>query len=387
MPASRPGRWSAGLLVGALLLGGCSDTAPEPSTTVTATPSSPTPTGDPASGSPSGSPTDDATEKPAGPPRVVRVVADGLAVPWGLDFLPDGRAVVTERDRRRVLIVSGDGDVTVAGTVGQAAPQGEAGLLGVAVSPDFEEDRTVFLYVTTPEDNRILRGRLRDDRLGSLEVVLAGIPNGFIHDGGRLEFGPDGYLYASTGEIGQPELAQDLDSLGGKILRITPDGEPAPGNPDPDSPVWSWGHRNVQGLAFDDRDRLWASEFGSNIFDELNLVEGGANYGWPMTEGPGQGGDLTDPQVVWEVSEASPSGLAHLDGHLWLAALRGQRLWRIDVSGGKASDPTDFFVGEYGRLRTVVAAPDGTLWLTTSNRDGRGNPAPSDDRILVVDPG
>jgi glucose/arabinose dehydrogenase len=143
----------------------------------------------------------------------------------------------------------------------------------------------------------------------------------------------------------------------------------------------------VQGLAFDDGDRLWASEFGWNTFDELNLIEKGSNYGWPMIEGPGQDDDYVNPQVVWNTDEASPSGLAYLDGRLWLAALNGERLWRVDVNGKRASKPTDFFVGKYGRLRTVVAAPDGNLWVTTSNHDGRGDPAPLDDRILVIDPG
>jgi glucose/arabinose dehydrogenase len=319
-----------------------------------------------------------------GTPRATTLV-DGLAVPWGISFLPDGDAVVTERDSRRVLRVTAAGEVTELGTVEAASPQGEAGLLGVAVSPDFDEDRSLFLYVTTEADNRILRAELDGDRLGEPEVVLDGIPQGFIHDGGRLEFGPDGFLYASTGETGTPDLAQDLGSLGGKILRITADGRPAPGNPDPGSPVFSSGHRNVQGLAWDDAGRLWASEFGASTFDELNLVEAGGDHGWPQVEGAGGGGQFVDPQLVWSTEEASPSGLAYADGHLWMAGLRGQRLWRIQVTGdGRAERSRAFFTGEHGRLRTVVAAPDGSLWLTTSNRDGRGEPAPGDDRILRV---
>ena len=360
-------RGAALLVLGALTLAGCSDSEDDDAgpPTVTASPGR--------------------SERP-GPPRVVDVLVTGLAVPWGIDFLPDGTALVTERDSRRVLAVDERGAVTVVGVVEEAAPQGEAGLLGIAVSPDFADDRSVFVYVTTAEDNRIVRYRFAGGGLGQPEVILDGIPNGFIHDGGRLEFGPDGHLYASTGEIGEPELAPDRSSLGGKILRITPDGDPVPGNPDPGSPIWTWGHRNVQGLAFDDQDNLWASEFGANMFDELNLVEGGNNYGWPEVEGRGGGSDLTNPQVVWNTSEASPSGLAHLDGQLWLAALRGARLWRIDVEGKRAGKPTDFFVGKFGRLRTVVAAPDGNLWVTTSNRDGRAEPGPDDDQILVVEP-
>jgi glucose/arabinose dehydrogenase len=322
---------------------------------------------------------------------VVGAVARGLAVPWGLAFLPSGAAVVTERDTRRVLLVPpADGvehRVREIGVVDEAAPVGEAGLLGVAVSPDFTRDHRLFLYLTTATDNRIVSTAYRAGGIGPLTVVLDGIPRGEIHNGGRLTFGPDGFLYASTGETGNRELAQDRDSLAGKILRITPAGDPAPGNPFPGSPVWSYGHRNVQGLAFDDRDRLWASEFGENTFDELNLIRPGGNYGWPLVEGRGGQQGLIDPQVVWRTDVASPSGLAFVDDHLWLASLRGERLWRIDVTGRRAMAPTDFFVGRYGRMRTVAVAPDGRLWVTTSNRDGRGFPAEADDRILLVDPG
>ena len=335
--------------------------------------------------SPSPSPTETTSAPANRKPKVVATLATGLEAPWGMDFLPDGTAVVTERDTRRVLAVTEDG-ATEIGTVDQAAPEGEAGLLGVAVSPTYEKDHLLYFYATTAGDNRIVRATYDGKRLGPTEPLLSGIPNGFIHDGGRLEFGPDGYLYASTGETGQPSLAQDRDSLGGKILRITPDGDPAPGNPDPASPVWTWGHRNVQGLAFDDNGQLWASEFGQDTFDELNRIDKGDNYGWPAVEGKGGAPDYTDPQLVWRTSEASPSGLAYADGHLWMASLRGERLWRVTVDGRKAAEPTAFFVGDYGRIRTVEVAPDGNLWVTTSNRDGRGDPAADDDRILVVRP-
>jgi glucose/arabinose dehydrogenase len=381
------------IALGALVLAlgaaaaGCSGTDAEPIPRVTQPtdlPSQPTPTDTPTDsesgpGTPPGS--------PGGPPEVVDTLVEGLEVPWGVDFLPDGDAVVTERISGRVDRVGADGEVTPVGTVAGAAPQGEAGLLGVAVSPDFETDRTLFLYLTTDTDNRVVRAELDGSRLGRTTVVLDGIPAGFIHDGGRIAFGPDGQLYVTTGETGNPELAQDPQSLAGKILRITPDGDPAPGNPDPDSPVWSLGHRNVQGLAWDDEGRLWASEFGDSTWDELNLVEKGGNYGWPEVEGAGGDPSYIDPQLVWPVDQASPSGLAFADGHLWMAGLRGERLWRIAVSAdGKASRPRAFFGEEYGRLRTVAVAPDGLLWLTTSNRDGRGEPTPDDDRIIRVEP-
>lgn len=335
----------------------------------------------PAAG-PSASPGDPGTARP----RVVGTVAQGLSVPWGIAFLPDGSALVTERDTATVLAIpAGGGPPRAVGRLEAAQPQGEAGLLGIEVSPDFAQDSLVYAYLSTDRDNRVVRMEYDGRRLGEPEVVLAGIPNGFVHDGGRLEFGPDGYLYVSTGETGDGPLAQDRDSLAGKILRVTPDGEPAPGNPVEGSPIWTMGHRNVQGLAFDDRDRLWASEFGDSTWDELNLIERGRNYGWPLVEGRGDLEEYRNPFAQWRTSEASPSGLAYAEGALWMASLRGQRLWRVPVGAdGGIGQPQDFFVGGYGRLRTVVVAPDGSLWLSTSNRDGRGDPAAQDDRILRV---
>ena len=337
-------------------------------------------TGEPAPESgPSASPSETGEVKP----RVVGIVATGLVAPWGIDFLPDGTALVTERDTTQVLAIK-DGSVRTVGRLGGVQPQGEAGLLGIAVSPTFEEDSLVYAYFTSPVDNRVVRMEYDGRRLGAPEVVLKGIPSGFIHDGGRLEFGPDGYLYVSTGETGDGQLAQDRSSLAGKVLRITSEGEAAPGNPVRGSPVWTMGHRNVQGLAFDEQDRLWASEFGANTWDELNLIDKGRNYGWPLVEGKGDLEEYRNPFAQWRTSEASPSGLAYLDGSLWMASLRGERLWQIGVDEEGISKPKDYFVGSYGRLRTVVAAPDGNLWLSTSNRDGRGNPGPHDDQILEV---
>ncbi len=328
-----------------------------------------------------------AQSPPSAPPHDVRVsstVASNLAVPWGLAFLPDGRALVTQRDKGTISLIDG-AKITEVGQIAETSPTSEGGLLGIAVSPDFATDATIFVYVTTTDDNQVLAMTYDGTSIGDVHPILAGIPNGSIHDGGRLAFGPDGFLYVSTGETGNGDLAQDRGSLGGKILRITAAGDPAPGNPDPKSPIWTLGHRNVQGLAFDDQDRLWASEFGSDVWDEVNLIQRGRNYGWPAAEGNANLEGYTDPYVQWHPEDASPSGVAYADGALWVASLRGNRLWEVPITEqGRLGQPTAHFVGEFGRLRNVTAAPDGSLWLGTSNQDGRGSPAPNDDRIFRV---
>ncbi len=307
----------------------------------------------------------------------VTVVADGLEVPWGLAFLPGGDALVSERDNARVLRVpAAGGEPRVVREVQEAEPDGEGGLLGLAVAPD--DPSTAYAYVTTARDNRVVRFAV--DGSGGTTPVLTGIPKGTIHNGGRLAFGPDGALYVGTGDTGNTRLAQDPDSLGGKVLTV----DVASGR----ATVFSAGHRNVQGLAFDDAGRLWATEFGQNRFDEVNQVVRGENGGWPEVEGAGTGGGrFAAPEVVWSTDEASPSGAAVVGDTLYVAALRGRRLWQVPLDGsGGAGEPVATLRGDYGRLRTAVAAPDGALWVTTSNRDGRGDPQRSDDRILRLVP-
>jgi len=346
-------------------------------------------------------PVPDTGASPVDSPPTVRTIVSGLCVPWGLAFLPDGTALVTERDTARLLSVTMDGRVTEVKTFPEVRPGGrpprgaagggEGGLLGVALSPNFATDKWVYVFYATVSDNRVARFQLSDPGhvAGPLQPILTGIPTGdpkgsglYAHHGGRMAFGPDGMLYVGTGETYYTrEIAQDPRNLGGKILRLTPDGTPAPGNPFPDSPVWSLGHRNVQGLAWDSKGRLYAAELGENRFDELNLVEAGKNYGWPIVEGVGHDPRFVDPIATWAPADASPSGIAVVGNHVYVACLRGQRLYRVGLDG---SNPEPLLVGRYGRLRTVTLAPDGSLWVTTSNRDGINPPRPGDDRILQI---
>ena len=319
-----------------------------------------------------------------------RQIVQSLRAPWAIGFLPGGDALVTERDSARVLRVTPAGRVTVVGVLPGVVPRSQGGLLGVAVSPRFSADRLVYVFQSTAQDNRIVRFRYDEGTnagIKDVSTVLAGIPVADDANGGRLKFGPDGMLYATTGYNFRLEFAQDPAWLGGKILRMTPDGRPAPGNPFPGSVVWTLGHRNVQGLTWDPRGRAYATEFGDATFDELNQIRRGRNYGWPHAEGPSVDPRFTDPELTWRTGEASPSGIAFAGGSLWVAGLRGERLWQVPLgAGGRPGKPVPHFVGTYGRLRDVVVAPDGALWLLTSNTDGVGVTRAGDDRLIVLPP-
>lgn len=350
---------------------------PAPAPTASIPPATRTPDDDPGS--------ETSPDLEPGEVRVAETVATGLHTPWDVDFLDDGSALVSLRDTGEVLRIA-DGQVTqlVADGPGGAVPdvqhESEDGLLGLAIGPE----GGLFLYLTTSSDNRVVRYDLEGEELVNPQVILDGIPTHENHAGGRLAFGPDGYLYVTTGDARDLDLPQDTESLAGKILRVTTEGEPAPGNPF-DNEVWSYGHRNVQGIGWTSDGRLYASEFGSSDFDELNLIEPGGNYGWPHVEGWAGDPDYVDPLVTWTTDEASPSGIAVTDEGVWLSALRGERLWFVPLGPeGEVGEPVDHDLG-LGRLRAVVVAPDGALWVVTSNTDGRGDPSDQDDQIIRLE--
>ena len=314
------------------------------------------------------------------------VIASGLEAPWSVVFVGD-TPLVSERDSGRLLEISSDGDVREVARLDEVAATGEAGLHGLAVRDD-----ELYAFYAAGDENRIERfdllGEAGSLSLGEPETVLDGLPTGSFHNGGRLAFGPDGMLYATLGDTGDRDSAQDRQALSGKILRMSPDGEVPEDNPFDDSLVFTMGHRNPQGIAWDEEGTMYASEFGQDTWDELNVIEAGGNYGWPEVEGiateggAGEGGsdDFTDPVQQWPPSEASPSGMAVTDQSIVIAGLRGQRLH--EVAFDDLSTSTQLWAGEHGRLRDVARAPDGSLVVATNNTDGRGEPGPDDDRLL-----
>ncbi|WP_055476742.1 PQQ-dependent sugar dehydrogenase [Gordonia sp. HS-NH1] len=339
---------------------------------------------------PRGGPNRSAATVPPGGVSNVETVASGLNVPWALAFLNGGDALVTQRDDATVVRVSPRGEVRTVGEFGDAAPLGEGGLQGIAMAPG--DESAVFVYYTTAADNRLVRLQFDGTRLTGARPLITGLDAAYNHHGGALAFGPDGSLFVAVGDAAVPEVAQDRAALNGKILRVDRDGRPWPGNPFGNE-VYSYGHRNVEGLAFDGAGRLWASEFGQNSRDELNLIRPGGNYGWPEAEGDSDDPRFVAPAATWTTREASPAGLAIVGDRAYMAALRGRRLWEIPLAASPegtsdvpasllAGEPVGRFADEFGRLRLVAAAPDGSLWFGTSNTDGRGRPTDGDDRLL-----
>lgn len=356
------------------LLAGC--TAPV-APALPVVPGAPTPTASPSSGA----------MRPVGTPTLL---ASGLEAPWSILRLgEDDSTLISERDSGAIKELTPDGTLRQAGSVEGVAASGEGGLLGLE-KLTVGEITYVYAYFTSDSDNRIVRMRLEGEAgsysFGAAELILSGLAKAGNHDGGRIKFGPDGMLYATVGDAAQPDRAQDPDSLNGKILRMTPTGEVPDDNPAAGSLVYSSGHRNPQGIAWNDEGQLFAAEFGQNSWDEFNLISAGLNYGWPVVEGVGGRTGFVDPLAQWSTSEASPSGLAYVRGTFFMASLRGERLWAIQSGGtGVPAASTAYFAGEFGRLRDVTAGPDGTLWMLTNNTDGRGDPEQGDDRLLQVE--
>lgn len=351
--------------------------APSPAATATAT-ATPTPTPTPL-------PT--ATGAGVTPAGRVSDVATGLQSPWSILRLADGVTLVSQRDDGHVIALLGGGRTRDLGAIPGVVHDGEGGLLGIAMY-EVAGERWLYAYLTSATDNRIVRLPWRgvDAPLGEPRVVLSGIPRARTHNGGRIAFGPDGMLYATAGDARLLDAPQDLGSLAGKILRMTPTGGVPRDNPWPGSLVYSLGHRNPQGIAWDAGGQLWSAELGQNTWDEFNRITAGSNYGWPVVEGIGRDSRFVDPVLQWPTSDASPSGLTFVDGTFFLAALRGQRVWAITVSPDGTASATAWFVREFGRIRDVTAGPDGTLWMLTTNTDGHDvpGPRPGDDRLLSV---
>lgn len=310
-------------------------------------------------------------------------VANNLNIPWDMVFLPDESILLTERSGR-IVHINGDIDHFVIDEVWHT---GEGGLLGIELHPDFANNRYLYIYLTHDSDagrtNSVVKYTFSEEGLSDRLVVLDSIPGNMFHNGGRLSFGPDDMLYITTGDALEPSLAQDTDSLAGKILRVTDEGEIPTDNPFGNE-VYSYGHRNPQGLAWDDDESLWATEHGDGARDELNLIEAGFNYGWPEIEGMQEASNMQTP-VMYSGDEYTwaPSGATYHDGRIFFAGLRGNAIYEIDLD---ESSIRSHFKEEYGRFRFVKKGPDGYLYAATNNTDGRGSPDDGDDILLRIDP-
>lgn len=323
----------------------------------------------------------------------VSVFAKNLNIPWDLVFLPDGTVLVTERVGN-VILLDKNGEKIKTVLENNVQRSGEGGLLGMTTHPDFESNGFIYLYMTTSGTdgqiiNKVTRYVYEDDELKEDKIIIDNIPGAANHDGGRILFGPDRLLYITTGDAGISRLAQDTSSLAGKILRLNDDGSIPEANPFKTA-VYSYGHRNPQGLAWDPTGRLWETEHGrSGVrsgYDELNLIQPGNNYGWPAIEGNGKQEGMISPVVhsgpdtTW-----APASLTYIDNRLFFGGLRGEALYEATLSGETVTAIKVHLKGEFGRIRTAVG-PDGWLYITTSNRDGRGTAREGDDKIIRINP-
>lgn len=326
--------------------------------------------------------------------REIAVVAQNLDTPWDLVFLPEGDMLVTERPGTvRYINTAGQLEQEPIARIEKAREIGEGGLLGIALHPDFAKNGYVYLYYTYSVDqngtqNRVVRMTYSSKLLSDEKIIIDAIPGAQFHNGGRIAFGPDGYLYVTTGDSQNPSLAQNKDSLAGKILRVTDEGKPAPGNPFGNR-VFSYGHRNPQGLAWDTQGQLWATEHGrSGIqsgFDEVNLIEAGGNYGWPEIQGDEMAdGMMTSVKNSGATTTWAPAGATVFNDTLYFVGLRGSSLYEASIQGKTLGELHQLFKDEYGRLRVAVLGPSDYLYIATSNQDGRGDPKEGDDKIIKI---
>lgn len=323
----------------------------------------------------------------------VQILMQRLDIPWDIAFLPEQNGfLVTERDGT-LLYINKDAEITEI-PIPDATHSGEAGLLGIVLHPNFSENRYLYLYLTTEHNdgliNRVERYTFNNASLSGKYTIVDNIPGALYHDGGRMAFGPEGLLYITTGDATKPQLAQDLSSLAGKTLRVNDDGSIPEDNPF-GTAVYSYGHRNSQGLAWDDAGRLWSTEHGrSGIqsgLDEINLIEKGANYGWPESEGDTVVSGTRAPAIHSGASDTwAPASTLFWDGSLFFGGLRGEALYEAVLNGTEVVELKEHFKGQFGRIRSVVLGPDGLFYLTTSNRDGRGSPSEGDDKIIRINP-
>jgi glucose/arabinose dehydrogenase len=316
-------------------------------------------------------------------------IATKLEAPWAIAFLPDEQILITERPGRLRLIANDKLEPAPIATIAEVVAVGEGGLLGLAVDPKFNENQRIYLYYTYGTSgnntlNRVERFRLNNRKLSDRTVIIDAIPGAQNHNGGRIKFGPDGNFYVATGDALLPSLAQDKNSLAGKILRVTTEGQPAPGNPFSNR-TYSYGHRNPQGLAWDREGRLWATEHGSQAYDEVNLIKPGADYGWPQVRGDQAAAGKTPPALHSGPTTWAPSGLTIHNDTIYFVGLRGAALFSTKISDGSLA-PAVKVRGDLGRLREVLMGPDGLLYLLTSNRDGRGTPGQNDDQLIRIKP-
>lgn len=324
----------------------------------------------------------------------VTVIAENLDTPWALAFLPNGSILLTERPGRVRLIENGHLSPTPVLELPNVKEIGEGGLLGLALDPKFSSNHFVYLYYTYGENgslitNRVVRMIYENNTLSQEKVLVDAIPSSSNHDGGRIKFGPDGNLYVTTGDAQSPSQAQDKNTLNGKILRMTTEGKPAPGNPF-GTLVYSYGHRNPEGLAWDTSGNLWETEHGRSVplsgLDEINLIKPGQNYGWPVIQGDEKKPGMQSPILNSGSNTWAPAGMAYLNGSLFFGGLRGQALYEAVLDGTTVKELKTHLSGEFGRIRDVVLGPDNLLYITTSNEDGRGTPQSGDDKIIKVNP-